>query len=495
VGHVLTPDTFAPIRGAKVTASGANGSQVETVSDGNGAYRLDGLATGDWHITASKAGYVDWEFGQRRPFQSPPPVALSRGQEFTADIPLTRGGAISGQISDQMGLAVAGLQIRVYRARMERGLRRLEPVGPEDLTDDRGAFRVYGLPPGDYYVAASVRMAPVDSVVETTYSPTYYPGASSLAEAQHIRLGLGTEANASFALLASPPARVSGVVMSSSGSPVDAYLNLVSEASELGVPVSYGGVARGDGTFTLSDVPPGQYTLTATSRGDGPDESGSLEVTVNGDLTGITLVTGPPAALRGTIVAADNASAPPPAGVEVTAISTRAGGTILGAGSGRRFEIGGIAGPFQLSVAGLPDQWAVSQITVNGLDVTDGATELTPGQVGEVRIVVTNRLTEVAGMVEGGEASAVRSVIVFPEDSAKWGPRSRYLRMTRVREDGSFRIPGLPPDERYLAVATDYLEEGEQTDPAFFSAMRGLAAPFSLGEQEVRRVDLRVVPR
>ena len=80
--------------------------------------------------------------------------------EFTADIPLTRGGAISGRIYDASGDSVAGLQVRVYRATMEQGARRLKAVGAADLTDDTGAFRVYGLPPGDYYVAASLRVAP-----------------------------------------------------------------------------------------------------------------------------------------------------------------------------------------------------------------------------------------------------------------------------------------------------------------------------------------------
>ena len=83
---------------------------------------------------------------------------------------------------------------------MEQGARRLKAVGVADLTDDMGAFRVYGLPPGDYYIAASLRVAPVGSIVETTYAPTY-SGTGDLAEAQRIKLGLGAEATATFPLL------------------------------------------------------------------------------------------------------------------------------------------------------------------------------------------------------------------------------------------------------------------------------------------------------
>ena len=174
-GHVLTPGSNTPVRAADIEAVSENGMRLFTKSDENGVYRFDGVAEGAWRIYASKGGYVSWQFGQRRPFQEPPPISLSRGQPFTADIPLTRGGAISGRVHDASGDSLAGLQVRVYRATMQQGARRLKPVGVADLTDDAGAYRVYGLPPGDYYVAASLRVAPIDSIVETTYGPTYFP--------------------------------------------------------------------------------------------------------------------------------------------------------------------------------------------------------------------------------------------------------------------------------------------------------------------------------
>ena len=308
VGHVLTPDSNSPVRVADVVAMSRNGRRVSTTTDENGAYQLEQLTEGEWLVTASKGGYVTWQFGQRRPYQTPPPIALKRGERFTADIPLTRGGAISGRVYDPTGDALAGLQVRVYRATMEQGTRRLKAVGVPDMTDDTGSYRVYGLPPGDYFVAASLRVAPYDSIVETTYSPTYFPGTGSLSEAQRIKLGIGGEASATFPLLSLRSTRISGVVLNGAGAPADAFLNLVSEGSELGVPTGAGGVTRSDGTFTLADVSPGRYVLKATLRGDGPDESASLPVVVDGDeLTGVTLVTGRPATVLGTIVEADNA--------------------------------------------------------------------------------------------------------------------------------------------------------------------------------------------
>jgi hypothetical protein len=496
VGRVLTPGSNTPVRAADVEAVSAKGVRLATKTDENGAYRFDRLTAGPWQINASKGGYISWQFGQRRPFQPPPPVSLGPGQQFTADIPLSRGGAISGRIYDASGDSASGVQVCVYRANMEQGARRLKSVGVADLTDDMGGFRVYGLPPGDYYVAASLRVAPIDSVVETTYAPTYFPGTGDLADAQRIKLGLGAEATATFPLLPVRPTRISGAVLNGAGGPADAFLNLVSEASELGVPLGVGGVTRSDGTFTLVDIAPGRYILKASLRGDGPDESGAIPVTVDGnELTGITVVTGRPATLRGTIVSDDGIATALPANLTVVAFSARESGTVLDSGDGLTFEIGSLSEPFLLTVDGLPENWSVKAITVNDADALDNPIELSPNQQGVARVVLTNRLTEVSGVASASEAISTRTIVVFPENSTQWRHRSRYIRRIEADASGNFRIAGLPPGERYLAFATDYLEEGEHLDPEFLTSIRDVAVPLSLEEAEQRTLELRVVER
>lgn len=496
VGHVVTPGTNTPVRGAEIVATRENAGGASAITDENGAYRLDRLSEGEWQVTASKGGYISWQFGQRRSFQPARPISLARGQRFTADIPLTRGGAISGRVYDASGDPLASVQVRAYRATIEQGTRRLKAVGATDLTDDVGAYRVYGLPPGDYYVAASLRVAPIDSVVETTYAPTYFPGTGDLAEAQRLKLGLGAEVTATFPLSPVRPARVSGVVLNAAGGPANAFLSLESQATELGMPIGAGGVTRSDGTFTLADVAPGRYLLKASLRGDGPDESATIPVSVYGeDLTGVTLVTGRPATLRGTIVADAGVSRKPPGDLRVVAFSTRQGGQVLSSGDGPKFEIDSLSEPFRLAVEGLPDDWSVKQITVGDLDALDGPIELSPGQQATARIVLTDRLTEVTGVASPVDLSSPSSIVVFPENSAKWGHRSRYIRRAEADARGNFRIRGLPPGEQYLAFATDYLDDGEHLDPEFLTGIRNIAVPFSLEDAEKRTLELKAVER
>jgi hypothetical protein len=85
--------------------------------------------------------------------------------------------------------------------------------------------------------------------------------------------------------------------------------------------------------------------------------------------------------------------------------------------------------------------------------------------------------------------------VLFPEDAAQWVFPSRRVRMVRVDQNGVFRARSLPPGERYLAVAVDYLEQGEFQDPAFLERMRGRATAFSLTEGENKNVDLTLVER
>ena len=66
-------------------------------------------------------------------------------------------------------------------------------------------------------------------------------------------------------------------------------------------------------------------------------------LTVDGnELSGITLVTGRPATLRGTIVADAGVSRALPGNLTVVAFSSRESGTVLDSGEGLKFEIGSL---------------------------------------------------------------------------------------------------------------------------------------------------------
>jgi hypothetical protein len=67
------------------------------------------------------------------------------------------------------------------------------------------------------------------------------------------------------------------------------------------------------------------------------------------------------------------------------------------------------------------------------------------------------------------------------------------VRSVQTDARGRFRIAGLPPGERYLAVALRDMEEGEEDDPDFLRRIQNQAAPFNLGIDEKRLLDLKVL--
>ena len=105
-------------------------------------------------------------------------------------------------------------------------------------------------------------------------------------------------------------------------------------------------------------------------------------------------------------------------------------------------------------------------------------------------------MTDLGGAVTNGNAPAGdATVVIFSDDQRKWTYPSRYVRTTMVERDGSFRVRGLPPDERYLAVAIDYMEESEWQDADFLNALRNRATTMTLREGAATNVRLALVQR
>lgn len=534
-GRVTTADTGAPVRRAEVRAIDNAYTRLAT-TDGDGRYELRDLPAGQYRLHVSKSGFVPLEYGQRRPFETPLRVTLKEGDRATANMALPRGAAIAGRVIDEAGEPMAGARVQAFRARMIEGQRRLLPVGASDVSDDTGAFRVHGLPPGEYYVAATPpelrlpevprgalpgEMPPGANMGRIgTRTAAYYPGTANIQEALRIGVGVGGEARADMQLGATGAVTVSGLVLTSSGAPgADAMLSLRSELMSMGASAPPSGFmvtghAGPDGTFELRGVPPGPYALHVstgpmnlgtieTPRGLMPIASGEMaELAVNvgtADVTGLAVTTGPGNAIETTLVADVGVTRPLPRGVTVDVRGGSAAGVHMvmrdaNADVSRHLTSGAV----YLQVNGLPEDWTVKAMMLDGVDVIDRAIDSRRGTA-SVRVVLTDRVTEVTGMVPlpaaAGDNPSTHSVVVFPADPAKWTYPSRFVRTVRTDAQGTFRLTGLPGDERYLAVAVDYLEDGEETDPEFLERIESRASPFTLGDAERKTITVPLVQR
>jgi protocatechuate 3,4-dioxygenase beta subunit len=513
-GLVTASDTNTPLRRAQVTASSPETrSQRAGTTDASGRFELLNLPAGRWTLTASKGGYVSQQYGQRRAFESVEPIDLADGQRLTANFLLPRGGVITGRISDEFGDAVTGARVEVLRSQMTQGRRRLTPVSVNSQTDDTGTFRVYGLAPGDYYIAARLQPTPfdfADGPGPVSFAATFYPGTANLAEAQRIKVDAALEQSGiNFAVAPVRAVRVSGTVLDSNGAPAQATL-LLQSTSQIDGPFGLRGQARSqaDGTFTIPNVAPGEYTLEVMTgqggRGGGgggasPDVASMPLIIGNEDLSGLTITTSKGGTIRGTVVA-DGGSTAPASGLQIAMQSL--GGALRGNGppaqvsNAGAFDIQGLSGSYVLRVDRVPDGWTVKSITVNGRDVSDLPIEVRGADQLVARVVLTNHINELTGTVRaGGQISTNASVVVFPDNPAQWPFPSRRVRSTRVDKNGLFRVRSLPAGQRYLAVAVDYLEQGEFQDPEFLQSMKARATEVTLGEAENKNIELTLVER
>jgi hypothetical protein len=521
-GVILSADTGSPIKRAivRVGGSGLRGGRMATTDD-QGRYEIRELPAGRFTLSVTKAGFVTLQYGQRRAFDQGRPLDVADGQLLNGvNVSLPRGGVITGRLVDEAGEPVTEAIVSASRYQFTRGQRRLVPVGRSDQSNDLGQYRLYGLMPGEYVVTATLRSGPMfeqrDEAVDG-YAPTYFPGTASPGDAQRIRVEIGQEAVADFALVPARLVRVSGTVLTSNGTPLTGGFARLVDASRLGGSGPMAGAItsriQGDGLFSFNNVAPGTYMLIASSgapgrRGGGGAglESGRVPITVgNTDLTNVLVTTGFGTVVSGRIVLEGGGATVTPSSLRVFASEVDTGdGMAVGNGdrNGRinddwTFEIPNLFGRAMLFVnntnTGATGRLTMKAVTLNGQDVTYSGFD-TQGQarIDGVEIVLTTRVSELSGTVYDGRQRPLQDyvAVVFSADESRWqDPSGRSARVGRPDQDGKFAIVGLPPGD-YLAVAVDYLESGTEADPDILARLRPFAGSVRIAEGEKKSLTL-----
>ena len=528
-GRVVAADTGSPIRRAQININSRDANFNRNVAtDSEGRYEFTGLSDGRYRLFVSKAGYVALEYGQARPFEAGKPLDIATGQVLEKiDFSLPRGSAITGRITDEFGDPITDVQVQAMRYQFVNGQRDLVPSGRSAQTDDLGAYRLFGLMPGDYIVRASLRDMPMGRPVEagqnqTGYPGTYYPGVTDVGQAQTLTVTLGQELSSiAFPLVPARLSRISGTVMSSDGRPLAGAMVMIRPRGGPGLAALRnmignpgGNQVRPDGTFQLTSIPPGDYVLDVQQRPRDMRnlqdldalqlEFASMPISVSGDIDNLTIVTTLGATVVGRVVF--QGQSPPKQNLQVTATPPSGMGSPIGTllnaralGGGRvnqngAFELRGIAGPQMIRVQGIPAGWALKSITLDGIDITDVPHDFRPGiNVGGLVVTLTDRMSEINGSVRDVRGQPVLDyvLVVFAEDTKLWGPQSRYVQTTRPNQNGTFSINGLPPG-RYHAAIVPALENGLQNDPAVLEQLRPRARSFALTEGQMLTLNLEM---
>jgi len=515
-GMIVAADNASPIRRAqvRVMSPDARESRVAT-TDAQGRFEIRELPAGRYTMTASKGGFVSLQFGQRRPSESGTPIELADAQTIDKiTIALPRGSVLGGRVTDEFGEPVANASVTAWRYAYQAGARRMVPAqggNGRDSTDDQGQYRLFGLPPGEYYVSAMLRSGGpevTDPMGELSgYAATYYPGTTSIGEAQRVTIALAQEnTSVNFGLIATRLVRVSGQVITSSGAPAPGGMVVLAPLSASGgraMIMQQGGAGNRidrNGTFRLPNVPPGRYQLQARSGGREGELARMDLVVGTEDVEGLTLVTSPGAIVNGAIVS--DTGEPFDFRAQQLQVSARlASPEAQGVGPGGSrvgddwsFSLRNVGDLIVIRTSS-PQGWTLKSVFLSGQDITDTPMEFPAGQtVGGVQIVMTKKVTTLSGLVTDarGNPSLDATVVVFPSDEKLWTYQSRFIKAARPDQEGRYRMTALPGATDYLVVAVQGLEDGQAGDPDFLASVRDSAVKLELGDGETKAVDVKL---
>lgn len=483
-------------------------TQAYTLTADDGGYEFSSLPAATYRVAAARSGFSI----SSDPFYVP--MIANLGKEVTlasdrsrgrADIELIPWGAITGRVMDEAGEPVQGALVGLLQVRFEGGRRRLVATStPQRFTNDRGEFRLYGVPPGSYVLGASV----ADRLAFDLpgYVPTYYPSTAAAAEAGFIDVPAGADVTvADLALRTALTGTVSGKLVDASGRPTTGGQFRLISRSVLATTID----ARidADGNFEFRNVPPGPYVIQA-DRGllNGHDEGefAAMPVTVNGggSLTGLQVRASRGSDVNGrvTFESTVDGEIPDPASIEISAVpadydlAPRALANASPTPDGA-FRIIGVHGQRRLQVVRAPSRWTLKALLSNGRDVTDELLEFgAPNQpVRSIEAVFTDRVNTVTGRVTDERANPVPGtrVVIYVTDRNRWYPLSRFMRSALTDEDGTYAIAGLPPGS-YFAAAVVRTPPGDQawSDPAFLDSLRPDATVVTLGEGQRQALNL-----
>jgi protocatechuate 3,4-dioxygenase beta subunit len=527
-GRVMDAASGRPIKGARLLLLPTEGQRLTnwTRSDAQGRFQYTSLPVRGYTLRVEAERFVTLEYGQKRPGETGTPIQITvDGQDFKADVALPRASAVEGKLLDEFGDPVPNVIVQMAGKQYVAGRQRLMPLGSRLTTapsDDRGYYRISGVTPGEYHLAALTGVY-TDQNEVGGFAPTYFPGTTDAGAAVPVTVPFGADTTTSFALAPARTVSVAGTMVDASGQPVGRgtlMLNPPDREQRMDFNVARA-VTAPDGTFMLRNVPTGTYTLQGfgpplpalhgaaagheyTPLNLGAMRFGWLALTVgDSDVEGVVLKVTGGTFLRGRISFEDEGAArPKPDMVRVTAIPVEFDSAPIGGGpppsktaEDWTFEVTNMSGLRRVFASVAAPGWALKKITLNDRDVTDTPLDLRTKDVEGIDVVLTSKVSNVSGSVSDDRGPVLDyALVIFSSDPTKWIDRSRFVALGRPNQFGRFELRGLPPED-YLAVALTGVVQTEWMSPEFLQQVRPLATRFVLQEGETKTLELKLKKR
>ena len=468
-----TPDAFKNIASI-FEAKPVN----KTTTDTDGVYRFEQLAAGRYSVATYAPAYV----APPEPTSAWPPgrvINVAEGQAVEhEDFALTRGAVVTGRITDAQGRPAIGEMVAVSSADKNKSAEAIDPLAGTPfgktmyITDDRGIYRVYGLPAGSYVVSVGgVANSPMSLGGKARYNQqTFHPGVTDKAQATIVEIKEGGEATGIDIRLGLPSLtyKASGkIVDAATGKPVPSAIANYGSAmgeSKLVSPQALGTNPNPRGEFQLEAIKPGKYYAFAWFEEDSEfySETAPFEIT-NADSTGLLIKVHRGQTVSGTVTVEGGADAEAQAGL--AQLRLEASNTGEGISAPRQmvariapdgsFRLTGVQPgrlSFNINPFFTPTKFAVLRAERGGLPNNNGIQIGAGETVSDVRIVLALASGTLRGEIKATGEGALGDYLLEVSAARTGGDHMFSKTTSEVDGSGRFTIEELIPGDYEVTV-------------------------------------------
>jgi len=515
-GMVVKAMDGAPLKGATVRLENGEDHEhtIATKTTGDGRFELRNVPAGRYKLVVSRNGYVEMEYGQRKLSDPGAAFTLSPGQTKTeVTFNLIPAAVIAGRVFNEDGEPEPNASVTASRETYQEGRKTLTPFA-QQITDDLGAFRLFGLPPGRYFVSAIERQwgkvvgdkefsgSPSQASNEQGYAKTYYPGTPDLARAAAINVKEGEEIpGIDVALKQVLVHRIRGRVLNQVTQKPGQDMEVLLVARSKRLDWDFGGetqVKKADGSFEISNVVPGPYTLLAYwfDPSERKMHFGSQRIDVGeSDLEGMSITVGAGAAIQGRVVWDGKPS------LEQDQLSIKAAmvDTVVFPGINARvdgdqqFTLKDLMdGDVRLQVSGISKDCYIRQITYGQTFVKDDVISVSKGANPALEITLSSRGARVQGSVADKDnlPAAGVWVVAVPDEARR--TTLRLFKSQTTDQYGKFDLHGLAPGE-YKLFAWEGIESNAWQDDDFLKPFEALGTELEVRDELAKTINLTAI--
>lgn len=547
-GRVIYEDTNRPVRRARIMllpASGKGGPDHTGTTDAHGEFRIESVGAGSYFVMVDAPGIIT-PFSQidisevsnekatllsiRKEFDE---VSVNGTNSVEVQVRARRGGSITGRITYAEGDPAINVPVTILRKKDDRLIRFITSFSPSALmgfkTDDRGIYRIAGLPPGEYIVGAIEPYGPNSTVEDYSeyslfgkgsLSTSYYQNETNPRQATPVKVEAGQEATEiNITLVERATYTISGTVVARQGrAPVRARVSIQPRSEDSQNPFLESGQGTptdAAGRWSIPNVPDGAYIIivdpiredyTETEETDVPVGVSAQstqssrrpqrpptpaytrrqqDVTVSGaDLSGIVIELSEGGRIQGTVAVEGNKKFLQ-GGANILLVAM--GGKSMFEKYGSIQEDGKFIfdavppGEFYLYLPGAGEEYYIKAMSAGGTDLLREPLKVGQGtNIDNVAITVSSEVATLTGRVlssEDGKPVRGASVLVVPADPARWRFVNAFL-YGSTDGAGAFKVTGAPG--AYLVITLAAGEQLRGLNEAFIRARAATAKQVSL---------------